>query len=211
MSNLKLYYTSLDTIEAGIDEAGKGPLIGRVYVGCVVLDPSIELHPWLNDSKKVTSKRRKIVRNWVEENALAYSVQFADENEVDKYNILKTTLNTMHKCLKTLDIIPDKILVDGDKFNPYMSKFDDDNFIPHICIPGGDGIYASIAAASILAKEYHDDYINDLCDKYMDLDPKYDLRSNQGYGTKYHIAGIKEFGLSQFHRKSFCTKFGIII
>lgn len=207
MINLKPYYNSLETLEVGIDESGRGPLIGRVYVGAVILNPNIELHPWLNDSKKVTQTRRKIVRQWIEENAIDYSVQFADETDIDKYNILKATLNTMHKCLHHLNVVPEQIIVDGNYFKPYIHQFNDDNFIPYKCIPKGDSIYASIAAASILAKEYHDDYIKELCCENIDLDLKYDLLSNHGYGSKNHINGIKKFGLSQFHRRTFCTKF----
>ena len=183
-SHLKPFHINDATIEAGIDESGAGPLFGRVYAACVILNPNIEIHPYLNDSKKVSGKRRKIVRDWIEENALDFNVAWCDEKRVDEINIE-----------------PEHLLVDGNSFKPYV--YDMEYFIPHTLVINGDGTYASIAAASILAKEYHDDYIIEMCDKHPELDAKYHLLSNKGYGTPYHKWAITEYGPTIYHRKSF--------
>jgi len=201
MSQLKRYYKSPDLIEVGIDEAGRGPLIGRVYTAAVILDPQVEPHPLLNDSKKLTRKRREIVREWVEQNAVQFAVCYADESVVDKINILNATYQAMHQSIDELGIIPDHIIVDGDKFQPYINS--DGNFVNHTCICKGDSKYTAISAASVLAKEYHDDYICNLVTQCPELNEKYDLLSNMGYGTKKHIEGIRTHGRSKFHRMSF--------
>ena len=202
MPSLYRFYTNKNAIEVGIDEAGRGPLIGRVYVGAVILDPELEeLHPFLNDSKKITRKRREIVREWVEENAAQFAVCYSDEKTIDKINILNATHKAMHQAVDELGIIPDHIIVDGDKFPVYLDA--DGDFVNHTCITKGDTKYASICAASVLAKEYHDNYIRELVEENPELDEKYDLLSNMGYGTQKHIEGIKKHGPSKFHRLSF--------
>ena len=190
-----------DDIEVGIDEAGRGPLIGRVYVGAVILDPELELHPWLNDSKKLTRKKRAIVRDFVEDNATMFAVTYSDEKTIDKINILNATFKAMHEAVDDLGIIPDHLIVDGNRFVPYVSNEGD--FIPHTCVKGGDAIYASICAASVLAKEYHDDYIKKLCYEHPELHEKYDLLNNMGYGSQNHMEALQKHGPSKFHRMSF--------
>jgi len=188
-------------IEVGIDEAGRGPLIGRVYVGAVILDPELELHPWLNDSKKLSRKKRAIVRDFVEDNATMFAVAYSDEKIIDKINILNATFKAMHEAVDDLGIIPDHLIVDGNRFVPYVSN--EGEFIPHTCVKGGDAIYASICAASVLAKEYHDDYIKELCYKYPELHEKYDLLNNMGYGSQNHMEALQKYGPTEFHRMSF--------
>lgn len=200
MSELKKFYKSEDFIEAGLDEAGRGPLIGRVYAAAVIIDPNAELHPLLNDSKKMTRKRRGIVREWIEENCV-YEVAYCDEKEIDELNILHATQKAMHKAIDNLILEPEFLIVDGNFFRKYVNKNGD--YVNHTTIEKGDSKYASISAASVLAKEYHDDYIEELVEEHPDLDEKYGLLSNMGYGTQKHMDGIKEYGISPFHRKSF--------
>ena len=196
------FYRTSETIECGVDEAGRGPLFGRVYSAAFVLDPHIELHEYLYDSKCVTSKRRKLVRTWIEENAISYSVSWKDEKYIDKFNIAVSTMDAMHEAIRNLSLEPDILLIDGNRFTPYVSN-NSGKVIESIVIVEGDRKYGSIAAASILAKEYHDEYINELCDKYPYLDDQYSLKKNKGYGTAYHIWAISKYGPTQYHRKSF--------
>lgn len=191
-------------IELGIDEAGRGCLIGPVCVAGVILG-DIENNPppyKIRDSKKISPKIRKNLREYIENNSIAFSVQLINEKTIDDINILKATMKGMHLCiddiLKQINI--DTILVDGNQFDPYL----DQNFEPinHICIPKGDDKYLNIAAASILAKEYHDEYIQKLVNENIQLN-NYKLLNNKGYGTKDHINAIKEYGLTQWHRKSY--------
>ena len=190
-------------IEVGIDEAGRGCLFGPVCVAAVVWldeDPNPELE--IKDSKKCSEKKRQLLKEYIEENAIAWSVQFINHNDIDKYNILKATMIGMHKCIdeirKQLEI--DTILVDGDKFDIYM----DDNFeyINHECVINGDNTYKSIAAASILAKTHRDTYINKLVKQNSHLE-KYGLDKNKGYGTKIHMEALKKYGPVEGHRISF--------
>ena len=203
-----LAYKDLNKIEVGIDEAGRGCLFGRVYVGAVILphdfqekiDIEYNGKLKLKDSKKVSKKNRKILRKLIEERATDYSVCYEENTEIDNINILRCTLNTMHKCIDNLKIKPEFILVDGDKFNKY--KDSNGNYIEHECVISGDNTYLSIAAASILAKEHRDEYIINLCE----INPKlkdYDIHNNKGYGTKKHIDKIKEIGITELHRETF--------
>ena len=201
---LERYYRTSETIECGVDEAGRGPLFGRVYTAAVVLDPHIELHEYLFDSKCVTSKRRKLVRTWIEENAISYAVSWKDEKYIDKFNIAVSTMDAMHDAIRNLSLEPELLLIDGNQFNPVVSQSGE--FIENIVIVDGDRKYASIAAASILAKEYHDDYIYDLCEMHPYLDDQYGLKKNKGYGTSYHTWAILKYGPSDFHRKTFLKK-----
>jgi len=191
-------------IELGIDEAGRGCLIGPVCISGVILG-DVENNPppyKIRDSKKCTPKIRKILREYIENNSIAFSVQLINEKTIDDINILKATMKGMHLCideiLKQINI--DTILVDGNQFDPYL----DENFEPinHICIPKGDDKYLNIAAASILAKEYHDEYIQELVNKNPQLN-NYKLLNNKGYGTKDHKNSIKQYGLTKWHRKSY--------
>jgi ribonuclease HII len=205
---LERFYRTSETIECGVDEAGRGPLFGRVYAAAVILDPHIELPEHLYDSKSVTSKRRKVLRTWIEENAISYAVSWKDEKYIDKFNIVVSTMDAMHDAIGNLNLVPDILLIDGNHFNPMVAPKGD--FIEHATIVDGDKQYASIAAASILAKEYHDEYIYDLCNTYPYLDDQYGLKKNKGYGTEYHRWAISKYGPTQYHRKSFLKNIKLI-
>ena len=195
-----LPYFNKDILEVGIDEAGRGPLFGRLYVGAVILpqDDSIN-HSLIKDSKKLSERKRLMVYDYIKDYAIDWCYEYATASEIDFHNILAATHLTMHKAIKKLQVRPQHILVDGNSF----PIFYDGDAISHTCIEGGDNKYTPIAAASIIAKVEHDKYINDICDKYEYLDMNYKLRKNKGYGTKQHIEGIKEHGISVWHRKSF--------
>jgi len=196
-------YKNFEKLELGIDEAGRGCLFGRVYVGAVILpyDFQERLNEEYNgklqlkDSKKVSEKNRKILRELIEKRAIDYVVCYAEHYEIDEFNILQTTLNTMHECVDKIKIKPNFILVDGDKFIPY-------NNIEHECVTSGDNTYHSIAAASILAKEYRDEYIKNICEEFPIL-KEYDIHKNKGYGTEKHRNKIKELGIQNGHRRTF--------
>ena len=190
-----------DKLEAGLDEAGRGCLFGRVYVAAVILPHDIveEKGLIIRDSKKVSKKKRAKLRKFIEENAIDYCVAYSESHEIDEYNILKTTMNTMHKSIDGLKIRPKFLLIDGNYFIPYKNG---DEQIDHRCIIDGDNSFKAIAAASILAKEYHDEYIGKLCKEnpeYM----KYDLHHNKGYGTRTHIEAIEKYGITPEHRRTF--------
>ncbi len=177
---------------AGVDEAGRGPLAGPVFAAAVILPENFE-HPWLNDSKKTTEKQRNELREIIEEQAIAWAVAMVDNKEIDKINILQATYKAMHLAIEQLNPQPDFLLIDGNRFKPYKE-------IPYETVVGGDGKYASIAAASILAKTHRDQYMLELHQQY----PQYSWNTNKGYGTKAHRQAIIEHGLSPYHRKSFC-------
>ena len=208
---LKIMY-DVDTtiIEIGIDEAGRGPMFGRVYAGIVVLpkDNSFN-HSQMKDSKKFHSKKKiEQVADYIKKNAIAWAVEYEDEQIIDKINILQATQSAMHKGItnvlsqlsKLSNINYDKILilVDGNYFNPFTEKP-----IKYKMIEGGDNKYTSIAAASILAKTERDKYINELCEENPELVHHYDINSNKGYGSKKHMDGIKQYGITKWHRKTF--------
>ncbi len=197
-----------DILEAGIDEAGRGCMSGRVYTACVILPKEFKDDTYLQikDSKKIPSKKRTLLKKYIEENALAYSVQFADVDEIEEKNILHATIAAMHRSIDDISIKPENILVDGTYFKIYKNQ--DDEIIPHQTIIGGDNKYRNIAAASILAKTYHDEYVLDLLEKNPDLE-KYGWRKNMCYGTKQHMEAIKTYGTTKYHRKSFgiCKKY----
>ena len=187
-----------DKIELGIDEAGRGCLFGPVCVASVIWlseDPEPDLV--IKDSKKMSEKKRYLLRDYIRENAIDYSIQFIDENVIDKINILESTIKGMHKCIDDIvtRVIPDTLLIDG----PHFLFYDDIN---HVCINNGDNRYKSIAAASILAKTERDNYIKDLVKENPELE-KYDIQNNKGYGTKKHLDAIKEHGITKWHRKTF--------
>ncbi len=199
---LKQFYES-DHIEVGLDEVGRGCLFGPVCVaGVIWLDEDPEPELVIRDSKKVSEKKRTLLKDYILDNSIAYSIQLVDNNYIDKHNILNSTMTGMHKCLDEItDLLSiDTILVDGNHFEYYSNKYD--NYINHVCVIDGDNTYKSIAAASILAKTYRDEWINKLVDDNPDLE-KYDLRNNKGYGTKKHLDAIKKYGITQWHRKSF--------
>ena len=178
-------------IEAGCDEAGRGCLAGSVYAAAVIL-PDDYQNDLLNDSKQLTEKRRYQLREIIQRDAIAWAVGIVTPEEIDKINILNASILAMHRALDQLKIRPEAIIVDGNRFKPYQQ-------IPHTTIVKGDGKYLSIAAASILAKTYRDDYMNHLAEEY----PQYDWLSNKGYPTKKHREAIKQYGITPYHRKSY--------
>ena len=178
-------------LEAGTDEAGRGCLAGPVTAAAVILSSNLNI-PLLNDSKKLTEKNRYYLRTIIEKNAISFGVAFVYEHEIDEINILNASIRAMHLALKKLKIDPQYIIVDGNHFSPFKK-------IPHKCIIKGDSKYQNIAAASILAKTYRDDYMKKLGSDF----PKYKWNNNKGYPTQYHRAAIKEFGVTEHHRKSF--------
>ena len=180
--------------EAGIDEAGRGSLAGPVTAAAVILGKKFE-NKNLNDSKKLSQSKRLELKKFIEKNALAYSVAFVSSYQIDKNNILSSTFKAMHKSIEGLNIEPDFILVDGNLFKPYRD-------LKYKCIIKGDQKYQNIAAASILAKTYRDEYMSNLHIKF----PEYDWIKNKGYGTKFHIDMITKFGRTKYHRKSFQIK-----
>lgn len=188
---LKPYFSNKETIECGCDEAGRGCLAGPVVAAAVVLPPDFE-HPLLNDSKKLTDKQRRLLRPIIEENALAYSVAFVSHQEIDKINILQASFLAMNRAVENLKLKPELLLIDGNRFKNQTN-------IDFRCIVKGDSLYQSIAAASILAKTYRDDYMLELDKEY----PEYQWKKNMGYPTKQHRIAIAEKGISPFHRKSF--------
>ena len=178
-------------IEAGCDEAGRGCLAGSVYAAAVILPPDYQ-NELLNDSKQLTEKRRYELREIIERDAVAWAVGIVTPEEIDKINILNASILAMHRALDQLKVRPEAIIVDGNRFKPYQK-------LPYTTIVKGDGKYLSIAAASILAKTYRDDYMNGLAKEY----PQYDWLSNKGYPTKKHREAIRQFGISPYHRKSY--------
>jgi ribonuclease HII len=200
---LKQYHTK-ENIEVGIDEAGRGCLFGPVCVAAVVwLDEDPNPDIVLKDSKKCTEKHRKKCYDYIIDNCKSYSIQLVSHEEIDKKNILECTIYGMHKCLDeiTEKITPDLVLVDGNHFKQYYDK-NSQEFLEHECVIKGDDTYKSIAAASILAKTYRDNYIVDLVSKNPYLE-KYAIQKNKGYGTKVHMNALKEYGVVDGHRRSF--------
>ncbi len=196
---LKGFYAE-NSLEAGVDEAGRGPLFGRVYVGAAILHPTDFDHSLMRDSKKLSYRKRLQAYDYIKENAIDWAVFYHDEKTIDEINIFNATYDAMHKALDKLQVRPELILVDGSHFVPYSFEGEQ---VSNICIEKGDDTYSSIAAASILAKVERDKYIEELCDKYENLNEFYDIASNKGYGTAKHMEGIKQHGISKWHRKTF--------
>lgn len=190
MAKLKLYHTK-GILEAGCDEAGRGCLAGPVVAAAVILPKKVKL-TMLDDSKKLTEKQREKLRPIIEKKAIAWGIGIVDHQEIDEINILNASFLAMHRAIDNLSQIPEELLIDGNRFNPYKE-------IPYHCMIKGDGRFLSIAAASVLAKTFRDDMM-----KKLDLDyPEYLWRKNKGYPTKEHRSAIREFGISPFHRKTF--------
>lgn len=187
---LKSHYYE-DLIEAGCDEAGRGCLAGSVYAAAVILPPDYQ-NELLNDSKKLTAKKRYALREEIERDAIAWAVGIVTPEEIDKINILNASFLAMHRALDQLKVHPQAVIVDGNRFTPYQN-------LPFTTIIKGDGKYLSIAAASILAKTYRDDYMLSLAEEY----PQYDWQSNMGYPTKNHRQAIRQHGITPYHRKSY--------
>ncbi len=183
------YYKGL--IEAGCDEAGRGCLAGAVYAAAVILPENYQ-NPLLNDSKQLTEKQRYELRTIVERDAIAWALGIVEPEEIDRINILNASILAMHRALDQLDVRPQAVIVDGNRFKPYQQ-------LPYTTIVKGDGKYLSIAAASILAKTYRDDYMLRLAKEY----PQYDWQQNKGYPTKKHREAILLHGITPYHRKSY--------
>lgn len=223
-SNTLLTHYNIDNVfEIGIDEAGRGPLFGRLYVAAVILpkDSSFR-HEDMKDSKKFHSKKKiQHVAEYIKTNAIAWSIQYVDASTIDEINIRQAVFKGMHECIRDIisklqekeTINKDEImlLVDGNDFKPF-TFYDEDveeiRSLRHETVEKGDNKYTCIAAASILAKVQRDQYISELCEKNPELSEKYGINTNMGYGTKVHIDGIKQYGITEWHRKSFapCIK-----
>ena len=190
-------YKDPNLLEAGVDEVARGCLAGPVYAAAVIWPKELEFEEEivLRDSKKLSKKKR----HYIEATALDFSVAFETPQVIDKINILNASISAMHKALDGLNIEPESLLIDGNKFKPYLRKGE---LIPHECFVKGDDLYQSISAASILAKVYHDNYITELVDKNPSLEI-YDWKKNMCYGTKIHLEAIKNNGISSHHRKTF--------
>jgi Ribonuclease HII len=190
-TNKLLPFMLPDKIEAGCDEAGRGCLAGDVFAAAVIL-PKDFFHPLLNDSKQLTPKQRELLRGVIEKEAISWCVRSISPAEIDSINILKASIKGMHQALDGLKIKPSHILVDGNRFYNYKD-------IPHTCVVKGDGKYSSIAAASVLAKTYRDEYMLKIAKEY----PQYGWEKNMAYPTKKHRNAIREFGVTPYHRLSY--------
>lgn len=213
---LKSCYSDSTEFEIGIDEAGRGPLFGRLYVAGVILPKDKESyhHDWMRDSKQIKSRKKMIeLANYIKTNAIAWHIYYAEPYEIDSLGILNCVMKGMHQCATEIlkKITPTNIrngllLVDGNYFRPY-SRFDEESesliTVPHETIEKGDGTFSSIAAASILAKNERDTYMDTLCTEHPELGEKYSLNTNMGYGTKAHFEGIRTHGITEWHRKSY--------
>ena len=189
-----LNYLHADLIEAGCDEAGRGPLAGPVFAAAVILPKDFH-HPLLNDSKKMTEKARELLRPIIEQEAVAWAVEEVSAEEIDTINILNASISGMQRAVRRLQTRPEFLLIDGNRFKP----FDD---YKYQCIVKGDAKFASIAAASVLAKTYRDEYMRKLAQEY----PQYGWEKNMGYPTPAHIQAIIDYGYTPHHRKSFHLK-----
>ena len=178
-------------VEAGCDEAGRGCLAGSVFAAAVILPEGYQ-NELLNDSKQLTEKKRYQLREMIEHDAVAWAVGIVTPEEIDKINILNASILAMHRALDQLKVRPEAIIVDGNRFKKYKD-------LPHTTIVKGDGKYLSIAAASILAKTYRDDYMNQLAEEY----PQYEWKANKGYPTEKHRNAIRQYGITPYHRKTF--------
>lgn len=190
---LKPFHTP-NCIEAGCDEAGRGCLAGPVYAAAVIFPPDYH-NKELNDSKQLSDKKRKILREQIIKDATCWAVGIVDNHEIDKINILNASILAMHKAIEQLSTLPEHLIIDGNKFKKYKQ-------IPYDCIVKGDGKFLSIAAASILAKTFRDDFMDELHQQF----PMYDWLSNKGYPTQKHKLAIQEYGLTDFHRVTFNYK-----
>ncbi|MBR3981395.1 MAG: ribonuclease HII [Bacteroidales bacterium] len=190
---LKPFHTP-NCIEAGCDEAGRGCLAGPVYAAAVIFPPDYH-NKELNDSKQLSDKKRKILREQIIKDATCWAVGIVDNHEIDKINILNASILAMHRAIEQLSTLPEHLIIDGNKFKKYKQ-------IPYDCIVKGDGKFLSIAAASILAKTFRDDFMDELHQQF----PMYDWLSNKGYPTQKHKMAIQEYGLTDFHRVTFNYK-----
>lgn len=210
-------YSTENSFEVGVDEAGRGPLFGRLYVAAVILPEGGFDNPHIKDSKKIKSKKKITeLSEYIKSNAYAWSISFVEHTVIDEINILQAVYRGMHACIRDciskIDVFENRtcLLIDGNSFKP-LPVYDEptDRYItlPYETIEGGDNKYQAIAAASILAKQARDQWVEDLCKEYPGLIERYSLDKNMGYGTKAHLSGILEHGITQWHRKTFgCCK-----
>ena len=192
-------------IKAGIDEAGRGSLISRVYTAITILPDNFldicqEENIVIRDSKKMTSLQRQKSRLFIEKHAIDYNVQWSEVEEIDGIGIQKATMKAMHRCIDALHMFPDKLYVDGDYYENHIPELE------YECVIRGDDLIPEIACASILAKTYRDEYIENLCKTHSDILEPYGILQNKGYGTKIHMDALRQFGFTDFHRKSFCKQ-----
>ena len=214
---LKSHWGNDDLVEVGLDEAGRRSLWGRLYVGAVILSPCEDVYPddgvllrQIKDSKKLTKKKRAVLAQYIRENAIESAVAYAEPYEIDSLNVLRADMATMRRALDSLTVPFQRILVDGDTWEPYRHANTDSETeteteveVEAVKIVDGDATCLSIAAASILAKEAHDDWIKEMVKREPDLHDRYGIGSNIGYGTATHMAGLQEWGAHKFHRQSF--------
>jgi len=223
ISHLQYYYdVDPKIIEIGVDEAGRGPLFGRVYTSAVILpsykQSNIDVkdrfdYSKIKDSKKFHSKKKiREVADYIKNHAVAWSVSYIDESTIDEVNILQATQMAMHKCIheiiekNNLSFENTLLLIDGNYFKPislFDKKTNQIKTYNYVCVEGGDNKYVSIAAASILAKVSRDEYIEELCEQYPNLIEHYGINNNKGYGAKKHLDGIKQHGITIWHRRTF--------
>ena len=208
MDCLKRQWLDDDKVEVGLDEAGRGTLYGRLYVGAVILSPEDEAYfdngavlRQIKDSKKLTPRRRAVLREYIQENAIETAVAYSEPEEIDRINILQADMAAMHRALQSLEVPFQRILVDGDTWIPWSNAFGD--IVQGYTILKGDSVSLPIAAASILAKEAHDEWIQSMLVEHPELDERYGLGTNMGYGTATHMAGLKTWGATPQHRQSF--------
>ena len=200
---LKNHYYQ-DLVEAGCDEAGRGCLAGSVYAAAVILPPGYQ-NSLLDDSKKLTARKRYALRDTIEHDAVAWAVGIVTPEEIDRINILNASFLAMHRALDQLKVRPEAVIVDGNRFTPYRKLpfatiiKGEGTTLPHTCVVKGDGKYQTIAAASILAKTFRDDYMREMAAQY----PYYDWEHNVGYPTKKHRQAIREYGITPYHRRSY--------
>ena len=214
---LQRFYNDVNTYEFALDEAGRGCLFGRVYIACVVLpkDPALFDGKNIKDSKKFSSKKKlNEVAEYIKQHALSWHISYIDEKVIDEINILQSSIRGMHDCIDKViekiggfdNIENSLITVDGNYFHPYCRYNNIKNSIteiPHVTIEQGDGKLMAIAAASILAKTARDNYVLELCEQYPLLKERYGMDKNMGYGTKQHLDGIRQYGITQWHRRTF--------
>ena len=202
---LKSFYQQ-GVVEAGCDEAGRGCLAGSVYAAAVILPPDYQ-NEELNDSKQLSDRKRKLLRDTIQRDAIAWAVGVVTPEEIDRINILRASFLAMHRAIDQLSVRPEALIIDGNRFIPYHPVVDGSSVdassvappLPHHCIVKGDAKYLSIAAASILAKTYRDDYMDQLAEQY----PHYDWQHNKGYPTRKHREAIRQYGVTPYHRLSY--------
>ena len=215
MTTLAHIYQTENVYEIGVDEAGRGPLFGRLYVAAVIAPPGGFQNPGIKDSKKIKSKKKmEELSAYIQKNAIAWAIQYVEHDVIDKINIRQAVFQGMHESIRevvkkgNIDVFKDRtfLLIDGNDFKPY-SVFDQASeklmTLGFETFEGGDGRFEAIAAASILAKCARDNYIEELCQTYPELSQRYQLNTNMGYGTRAHLEGIVQWGVSQWHRMSY--------